>query len=56
MPKGIPVATVGIDNAFNAGLLAGQILALADASGSLAKRLATHREKMREGVLEHTHL
>jgi phosphoribosylaminoimidazole carboxylase PurE protein len=30
MPKGIPVATVGISNARNAGLLALQILALSD--------------------------
>jgi len=31
MPKGIPVATVAIDNAANAGLLALRILALEDA-------------------------
>lgn len=31
MPPGIPVATVGIDNARNAALLAAQILALTDA-------------------------
>ncbi|MBI4009498.1 5-(carboxyamino)imidazole ribonucleotide mutase [Candidatus Roizmanbacteria bacterium] len=30
MPPGIPVATVGIDNAKNAGLLAVQILAISD--------------------------
>lgn len=28
MPKGVPVATVGIDNAYNAGLLAVRILSL----------------------------
>ncbi len=28
MPKGVPVATVGIDNAFNAGLLAARMLAV----------------------------
>jgi 5-(carboxyamino)imidazole ribonucleotide mutase len=28
MPKGIPVATVAIDNSWNAGLLAAQILSL----------------------------
>jgi 5-(carboxyamino)imidazole ribonucleotide mutase len=32
MPAGIPVATVGIDNARNAALLAVQILALSDSS------------------------
>ncbi len=30
MPKGIPVATVGINNAYNAGMLAVQILATQD--------------------------
>ena len=30
MPRGVPVATVAIDNARNAGLLAGRILALSD--------------------------
>lgn len=30
MPKGVPVATVAIDNSFNAGLLAAKIVALAD--------------------------
>ena len=28
MPKSIPVATVGIDNSYNAGMLAMQILAV----------------------------
>lgn len=30
MPKGVPVATVGIGNAWNAGILAAQILSIAD--------------------------
>lgn len=30
MPRGIPVATVAVDGAFNAGLLAVQIIAIAD--------------------------
>jgi len=30
MPRGVPVATVGIDGARNAGLLAARILGLAD--------------------------
>ena len=37
MPRGIPVATVAIGNATNAGLLAAQILALSD--DALAARL-----------------
>lgn len=41
MPSGIPVATVGVDAATNAGILAARILALADAE--LATRLADHR-------------
>jgi len=43
MPKGVPVATVGIDNAKNAGLLAGQILALTDKA--IAERLWAMREE-----------
>lgn len=34
MPKGVPVATVAVDNAFNAGLLAARILGLADSQVS----------------------
>src|SRR6186997_3646515 len=41
MPRGIPVATVAIGNGDNAGLLAAQILAVADAP--LAERLAAYR-------------
>ena len=46
MPKPIPVATVGIDNAFNAGMLAVQMLALADED--LAARLSDWRSGMKE--------
>ncbi len=51
MPPGIPVATVGIDNAKNAALLAVQILALSDPK--LAERLALFRSQQAETVLEH---
>jgi 5-(carboxyamino)imidazole ribonucleotide mutase len=44
MPKGIPVATVAIDAAMNAALLAVQILAVDD--DVLAKQLADHRLEM----------
>ena len=44
MPTGIPVATVAVDGAANAGLLAVQILALNDSR--LEKELAAHREEM----------
>ena len=44
MPKGIPVATVAVDGAMNAALLAVQILAVDDAG--LAQKLADHRADM----------
>ena len=50
MPRGIPVATVGIGNALNAGLLAASILALADPD--LADRLAAWRVRQTQAVLE----
>lgn len=42
MPAGVPVATMAIGNAANAGLFAARILALSDAplSGKLAERVA----------------
>lgn len=49
MPKSIPVATVGIDNAYNAGLLAVQMLALG--SPILQTKLAHFREKMKADFL-----
>lgn len=48
MPKGIPVATVAINGAHNAGLLAAQIIATGDAA--LAQKLAEQRRQMAEGV------
>jgi phosphoribosylaminoimidazole carboxylase PurE protein len=50
MPSGVPVATVGIDRADNAALLAVAILALADEG--LARRLHHHRLALREAVRE----
>jgi len=44
MPKGIPVATVAVNGARNAGLLAVRMLALSDAR--LAAALVEHREVM----------
>ena len=43
MPKGVPVATVGVGNATNAALLAAQILAQADPG--LRARVAEHRSR-----------
>lgn len=50
MPKGIPVATVAIDGAENAGLLAVSILALSDSE--LARELDEYRVQMTNEVLE----
>jgi 5-(carboxyamino)imidazole ribonucleotide mutase len=44
MPPGVPVATVGVGRAGNAGLLAVQMLALADAD--LARRLADYKKEL----------
>jgi 5-(carboxyamino)imidazole ribonucleotide mutase len=49
MPKGVPVATVAINGAGNAGLLAAQILAVADPV--LAKKLQDHRKAEMDKVL-----
>ncbi len=35
MPKGVPVATVGVNNSYNAGLLAVQMLAMGGSAGGL---------------------
>ena len=48
MPPGIPVATVGINAAMNAAILAVQMLSLADAE--LATRLATYKENLKKKI------
>ena len=50
MPSGIPVATVAIDGAQNAALLAAQMLAIYD--GELAARLDELRREMEAATLE----
>lgn len=50
MPAGIPVATVAIDNAYNAGLLAAQILATADSK--LSQKIQNYRKKLSQTVLK----
>lgn len=52
MPAGIPVATVGIDNARNAALLAVQMLALGDAE--LMQKLKEFRQKLAEASRQKT--
>lgn len=51
MPPGVPVATVGIDNAKNAAILALQILATGD--DGHAATLAKFREEQSEKGMEH---
>ncbi|MBR4845380.1 MAG: 5-(carboxyamino)imidazole ribonucleotide mutase [Bacteroidaceae bacterium] len=48
MPPGIPVATVGINAAMNAAILAVQMLSLADAE--LATRLAAYKENLKKKI------
>lgn len=50
MPKGIPVATVAIDGAENAALLAIQILSIG--SSDLKARLREYKEEMAEQVMK----
>jgi 5-(carboxyamino)imidazole ribonucleotide mutase len=50
MPKGIPVATVGVGNATNAGLLAVRILAATDRA--LRERMVQYQEGLAAMVLE----
>jgi 5-(carboxyamino)imidazole ribonucleotide mutase len=50
MPPGIPVATVGIDGAQNAGILAVQILATADEK--LKKALADYKTDLKSKIVK----
>lgn len=47
MPPGVPVACVGIDNARNAAVLAGQIVALTDVT--VGKSLEEYKRRLGEG-------
>jgi 5-(carboxyamino)imidazole ribonucleotide mutase len=49
MPKGVPVATVAIDGADNAGILAAQILALSEPK--LSQKLIEMKQKMADEVI-----
>lgn len=49
MPRGVPVATVAIGNAFNAGLLAAQIVGAGDPA--VLDRVAAYKRELREMVL-----
>lgn len=50
MPKGLPVATVGLDSGENAAILAAEILALNDPK--IREALKSYREKMRQKIIK----
>jgi len=50
MPAGVPVATVALDGAKNAALLALRILGASDET--LRNRLAAYQDEMRQSVLD----
>lgn len=50
MPPGIPVATVGVNGAQNAAILAVEVLALADEA--LAKRLEQYKDGLKEKIVK----
>ncbi|AIY81416.1 5-(carboxyamino)imidazole ribonucleotide mutase [Clostridium cagae] len=50
MPKSIPVATVGINNSYNAGMLALEMIALKD--DELRERLIEFRENMKKNFID----
>lgn len=50
MPPGIPVATVGVNGAQNAAILAVEMLALADEA--LAKRLEQYKDSLKEKIVK----
>ena len=48
MPNGVPVATVALDGAKNAGILAAQIIALND--NNVANKLIDYKSKLQQKV------
>lgn len=50
MPPGIPVATVGVNGAQNAALLAAEILALGDSA--LADKLLQYKQSLKEKIVK----
>ena len=50
MPPGIPVATVGVNGALNAAILAGQMLALSDEV--LAEKMAQYKESLKQKIVK----
>ncbi len=50
MPPGIPVATVGVNGAQNAAILAAEMMSLGDAE--LSKKLAAHKAGLKEKIVK----
>jgi 5-(carboxyamino)imidazole ribonucleotide mutase len=50
MPPGIPVATVGVNGALNAGILAAEMIALAD--DSLAQKLQVYKSGLKDKIVK----
>ena len=50
MPPGIPVATVAVNGATNAGILAAQILAVAN--NDISNRVVTYKENLKEKIIK----
>lgn len=50
MPSGVPVATVAVNGAANAAILAAQMLAIGDKA--VQEKLAEYKEEMRQTVVE----
>jgi 5-(carboxyamino)imidazole ribonucleotide mutase len=50
MPPGIPVATVGINSALNAGILAAQIIATGDEA--LMKEVVKYKESLKQKIVQ----
>ena len=50
MPNGVPVATVALDGAKNAGILAAQIIGLND--NNVAKKLIDYKSKLQQKVFD----
>ena len=49
MPEGVPVATVALNGASNAGIIAAQILGIEDSA--IFKKLSQHKERLKEKVI-----
>ena len=54
MPKGVPVATVAVNGALNAGILAAQIMSAADTS--IVAKIQAYKNSLADKVMQDTNL